>query len=161
MINLYVKFNVHFSYAKQVLVLKVADERTDAPDDDNRHPPKFWLRPKNPGSGLRHVCHIGERERKTSASVYVALNLHLSKLAVQTMHQRGLCVLYDREHLDNTNSIIKHWEQIGVVVSHQAIRSFSPQVGSIISTTTICAPWNMHNHSTAFIFLIPARSQFL
>ena len=31
-------------------MLKVADRRTDgrtdAPDDDNRHPPKFWLRPK-------------------------------------------------------------------------------------------------------------------
>ena len=54
MINLYVKFNVHSSYAKQVIVLKVADRqtdgrtdgRTDAPGDDNRHPPKFWLRPK-------------------------------------------------------------------------------------------------------------------
>ena len=23
------------------------DGRTDAPGDDNRHPPKFWLRPKN------------------------------------------------------------------------------------------------------------------
>ena len=46
MINLYVKFNVHCSYAEQVVVLKVADRRTDAPGDDNRHPPKFWLRPK-------------------------------------------------------------------------------------------------------------------
>ena len=27
MINLYVKFNVHSSYAKQVIVLKVADRR--------------------------------------------------------------------------------------------------------------------------------------
>ena len=49
-INLYVKFNVHSSYAKQVIVLKVADRRTDgradATDDDNRHPPKFLLRPK-------------------------------------------------------------------------------------------------------------------
>ena len=55
MINLYVKFNEHSSYAKQVIVLKVADRqacgptdgRPDAPGDDNRHPPKFWLRPKN------------------------------------------------------------------------------------------------------------------
>ena len=29
MINLYVKFNVHCSYAEQVIVLKVADRRTD------------------------------------------------------------------------------------------------------------------------------------
>ena len=55
MINLYVKFNVHSSFAKQVIVLKVADRRTDgqtdgrtdAPGDDNRHPPKLWLKPKN------------------------------------------------------------------------------------------------------------------
>ena len=51
--NLYVKFNEHSSYAKQVIVLKVADRqadgrtdgrtdgRPDAPGDDNRHPPKF------------------------------------------------------------------------------------------------------------------------
>ena len=58
MINLYVKFNVHSSYVKQVIVLKSGgqmdgrthgrtDGRTDVPGDDNRHPPKFWLRPKN------------------------------------------------------------------------------------------------------------------
>ena len=50
MINLYVKFNVHSSYVKQVIVLKSGgqtDGRTDAPGDDKRHPPKFWLRPKN------------------------------------------------------------------------------------------------------------------
>ena len=29
MINLYVKLNVHSSYAKQVIELKVADRRTD------------------------------------------------------------------------------------------------------------------------------------
>ena len=45
MINLYVKFNVHSSYVKQVIVLKSGGQ-TDAPGDDNRHPPKFWLRPK-------------------------------------------------------------------------------------------------------------------
>ena len=55
MINLYVKLNVHSSYAKLVIVLKVADRRTDgrtdgrtdAPGDDKGHPSKFWLRPKN------------------------------------------------------------------------------------------------------------------
>ena len=46
MINLYVKFIVHSRYAKQVVVLKMADRRLDTPDDDNRHPLKFWLRPK-------------------------------------------------------------------------------------------------------------------
>ena len=42
MINLYVKFIVYSTYAKQVIELKVADrpadEQTDAPDDENRHP---------------------------------------------------------------------------------------------------------------------------
>ena len=40
MINLYVKFNGHSSYAKQVIVLKVADRQADGWT-------KFWLRPKN------------------------------------------------------------------------------------------------------------------
>ena len=34
MINLFVKFNVHSSYAKQVIVLKVADIRTDGRTDE-------------------------------------------------------------------------------------------------------------------------------
>ena len=49
-INLYVKFNVHSTYVKQVIVLEVLDRQTGAPDDDNKHdkhPPKFWLRPKS------------------------------------------------------------------------------------------------------------------
>ena len=33
MITLYVKFNVHCSYAEQVIVLKVADRRTDGRTD--------------------------------------------------------------------------------------------------------------------------------
>ena len=33
MINLYMKFNVHSSYEKQVIVLKVADRRTDGRTD--------------------------------------------------------------------------------------------------------------------------------
>ena len=49
MINLYVKFNVHNSYTKQVIELNVADRRTDAPGDDNMHPPKrrVWVVPTN------------------------------------------------------------------------------------------------------------------
>ena len=43
---MYVKFNVHSSYGKQVIVLKVVDRqtdgRTDTPHDDN------GLRPKKP-----------------------------------------------------------------------------------------------------------------
>ena len=44
MINqtLYEKFDVHSTYAKHVIVLKVAGRPTDQPDDDNRHPPKYW-----------------------------------------------------------------------------------------------------------------------
>ena len=50
MITLYVKFNVHSSYAKKLIVLKWRTDRwtggrMEAPGDDNRHPPKFWLRP--------------------------------------------------------------------------------------------------------------------
>ena len=41
MINLCVKFIVHSSYTRQVMVLEVADRRTDAPGDDIRHPLKF------------------------------------------------------------------------------------------------------------------------
>ena len=39
-------FDVHSTYAKHVIVLKVADRRTDRrtdqPDDAIRHPPKYW-----------------------------------------------------------------------------------------------------------------------
>ena len=59
MINLYMKFNVHSSYAKQVTVLKVADKRTDG--DDNRHPPKFRLRPKK---GMFFRSHIPANIRR-------------------------------------------------------------------------------------------------
>ena len=54
MINLYVKFNVHSSYAKQISAKSGGqtdgrtDGRTDTPGDDNRHPSKLRLRPKNP-----------------------------------------------------------------------------------------------------------------
>ena len=54
MINLYVMFKVHSTYAKQVIELKVADRRTDGEADGQttlmttyRHPPKFWLRHEN------------------------------------------------------------------------------------------------------------------
>ena len=41
MINLYVKFIVHSSYAKQVIVLKVADRRTDG-HQDGRTDGRAW-----------------------------------------------------------------------------------------------------------------------
>ena len=57
MVDLYVKFNVHSTYANQVKMRKVADGqadgRTDVPADANRHPPKFWLRPNNGSSSYR------------------------------------------------------------------------------------------------------------
>ena len=37
----YIKFNVHSSNVKQVIVLEVADRRTNAPHDDNRHATKL------------------------------------------------------------------------------------------------------------------------
>ena len=45
MINLYVKFNMYSGYAKQVIVLKVADRRTDGRACWRfRHQQKIWLR---------------------------------------------------------------------------------------------------------------------
>ena len=40
-INLYMKLNVHASTVKQVIVLDVADSRTDTPHDDNWHSYQF------------------------------------------------------------------------------------------------------------------------
>ena len=51
-------------------------------------------RSMNPDSIPRHL-----KERETPASLYLAMKLHLktgSASLVQTMHQRGLCVSYDR-----------------------------------------------------------------
>ncbi len=54
------------------------------------------------------------------------MKLHLltgSASLVQVMHQRGLCVSYDRLKAFSTdiaNSVITHWEQTGVVVPTQA-----------------------------------------
>ena len=42
MITMYVKCDVQYTYAKQVIVLKVTVRRTDTPDDDNRHLPNFF-----------------------------------------------------------------------------------------------------------------------
>ena len=49
MIHLYVKFTVHFTHAKQVSAK--SGGRTDTPGDDNRHLPRFWLRPKKSTCG--------------------------------------------------------------------------------------------------------------
>ena len=40
-VNLYLKFKVNLSNAKEVIALKWADGRTDADGDDNRTKPKF------------------------------------------------------------------------------------------------------------------------
>ena len=80
-------------------------------------------RSMNPDSIPRHL-----KERETPASIYLAMKLHLktgSASLVQTMHQRGLCVSYDRLQsfsTDITNSVTSHWEQIGVVVPPQAVK---------------------------------------
>ena len=52
MINLYVKFNVHSSYAKQVTVLKWRGRQTDG----RTNAPKFWLRSKkSPSSTIKSL----------------------------------------------------------------------------------------------------------
>ena len=55
-IPVYVKFNEHFTHAKQVTVLKVADKRVDGPDDDNRHLTQFWPRPKKDFTHNSDAC---------------------------------------------------------------------------------------------------------
>ncbi len=45
---------------------------------------------------------------------------------IDDMHQRGMCILYDRLRVlstDIANSVIGHWEQVGVVVPPQAVKS--------------------------------------
>ena len=44
--NLYVKFIVHSSYAKTIIVQKMVDRQTYAPGYNKRHLPKLWLMAK-------------------------------------------------------------------------------------------------------------------
>ena len=80
-------------------------------------------RSKKPDSVPRHV-----KERETPAPLYLAMKLYLqtsSASLVETMHNRGLCVSYDRLKTlstDVANSVISLWEQNGVVVPPQAIK---------------------------------------
>lgn len=79
-------------------------------------------RSKKHGSVPRHI-----RERETPASLDLAMKLHQqsgSTYLVETMHKRRMCVSYDRLKTFSTdiaNSVISHWEQIGVVVPPQAV----------------------------------------
>ena len=58
MINLYVKFNVHPNYAKQIIVLKVADRRTDGRTDGRtRLVTTIGIR-QNFGWGLKMVSRL-------------------------------------------------------------------------------------------------------
>ena len=44
---------------------------------------------------------------------------------INDMHQRGLCISYDRLRVlstDIANSVIGHWEQVGLVVPPQAVK---------------------------------------
>ena len=48
-----------------------------------------------------------------------------SKSVINVLHQRGLCISYDRLRMlstDIANSVIGQWEQVGVVVPPQAIK---------------------------------------
>ena len=68
------------------------------------------------------------RDKETPASLYMAMKLHLQtgrKSLINDFHQRGLCISYDRLRTlstDIANSVIYHWEQIGVVVPPQAVK---------------------------------------
>ncbi|XP_014676237.1 PREDICTED: uncharacterized protein LOC106816189 [Priapulus caudatus] len=80
-------------------------------------------RSKKPGSVPRHI-----RGRETPASLYMAMKVHLQsgrESLIDVIHQRGLCIAYDRLRVlstDIANSVIGHWEQVGVVVPPQAVK---------------------------------------
>ena len=71
----------------------------------------------------RHI-----KERETPASLYLAMKVFFqsgSESLLNTMHQHGLCIWYDRLRVlgtDMANSMIRHWEDIGVVPP-QAIKN--------------------------------------
>ena len=80
-------------------------------------------RSTKPGNIPRHI-----RDRETPAALYLAMKLYLksgSKSVINVLHQRGLCISYDRLRMlstDIANSVIGQWEQVGVVVPPQAIK---------------------------------------
>lgn len=80
-------------------------------------------RSNKPSSFSRHI-----RKRETPASIYMAMKLYLQsgrESLIDVMHKRGLCISYDRLRVlstDIANSVISHWEQVGVVVPPQAVK---------------------------------------
>ena len=117
MINLHVKFNVHSSYAKQVIVLKVADGRTDgrtdAPGDDNRHPPKFWLKPKKRDT-TSYLDKLMEHHRENYVQNILNCNntLALSQHCNNARHKHDKVMYSQRQPkvLDaSVNQIVKPW----------------------------------------------------
>ena len=80
-------------------------------------------RSKKPENVPRHV-----KERETPATLYMSIKLFLqtsSASLVETMHNCGLCVEYDRLKTLNTgvvNSVISHREHNSVVVPSQVIK---------------------------------------
>ena len=84
------------------------------------------------------------RVRETPASLYMAMKIHLQtgrESLIDDLHQRGLCISYDRLRVlstDIANSVIGHWEQVGVVVPLRQLNTFSPQ--AVLTTLTIIHP---------------------
>lgn len=68
------------------------------------------------------------RDKETPSALYLAMKLYLqtgSETLIDVMHQRGLCISYDRLHVISTdiaNSIISYWETEGIVVPPQAVK---------------------------------------
>ena len=58
----------------------------------------------------------------------MAMKIHFQtgrESLIDDLHQRGLCISYDRLRVlstDIANSVIGHWEQVGVVVPPQAVK---------------------------------------
>ena len=143
MINQYVKFNVHSSYAKQVIVLKVADNpgipgktgiSADALGEDNRHPPKFWLWPKKVTQGVWQNRWGGPVEDKKVVSMCVyphvwcfqsAIFLAALKcwMCVQNFHQKLVNLQECKLHVSSLkqrknpfNNVATQWAKILITV---------------------------------------------
>ena len=86
-------------------------------------------RSKNGNVIMRHM-----RDKETPWPLYVGikLRLHSDKRVLDLMHSRGQSVSYDRIKTlstDIANSVISHWNELGVVVPSQAVLGVFSTIG--------------------------------
>ena len=75
---------------------------------------------------------------------------------------RNMCVIWPAKALrtDIANSLINHWEQIGVVVPSQAVKNVFTTGGFDNidgNNSNISPPWNRHEYSVALLFRQPTN----